>query len=92
MPLPRDSSSTSNDAIANFREEMAKMLRENFDVELPRNRMYQKPYHEFFDGERGERTASYISQNDCGNTKDKTKNKLENTSSAGPTTNSGADK
>jgi hypothetical protein len=32
MPLQQASSSTTNDALANFREEMAKMLRENFGV------------------------------------------------------------
>ena len=38
-----------DDGLANLREEMAKMLRENFGVELPRNRIYQKPYPEYFD-------------------------------------------
>ena len=49
MPLPQASSSTMDDGLANLREEMAKMLRENFGVELPRNRIYQKPYPEYFD-------------------------------------------
>ena len=49
MPLPQASSSTTDDALANFREEMAKTLRENFGVELPRNWIYQKPYPEYFD-------------------------------------------
>jgi hypothetical protein len=40
MPLQQVSSSTTDDALANFREEMAKMLRENFGVELPQNRIY----------------------------------------------------
>ena len=43
------SSSAKDDVLASIREEMAKMLRESFGVELPRNRMYQKPYPEFFD-------------------------------------------
>src|SRR3954463_11624739 len=38
-----------DDALANLREEMAKMLRENFGVEFRRNRMYQKRYPKFFD-------------------------------------------
>ena len=49
MPLPQVASSTMDDGLANLREEMAKMLRENFGVELPRNRIYQKPYPEYFD-------------------------------------------
>ena len=49
MPLPQVSSSTMDDGLANLREEMAKMLRENFGVELPRNQIYQKPYPEYFD-------------------------------------------
>ena len=49
MSLPQASSSTMDDGLANIREEMAKMLRENFGVELPRNRIYQKPYPEYFD-------------------------------------------
>jgi hypothetical protein len=49
MPLQQASSSTTDDALANFREEMAKMLRENFGVELPQNQIYQKPYPEYFD-------------------------------------------
>ena len=49
MPVPQASSSTTDDALARFREEMAKTLRENFGVELPRNRIYQKPYPEYFD-------------------------------------------
>mgnify|MGYP005821766675 CR=1 FL=1 len=49
MPQQQTSSSTTDDALANLREEMAKMLRENFGVELPRNRIYQKPYLEYFD-------------------------------------------
>lgn len=49
MPLPQVSSSTMDDGLANLREEMAKMLRENFGVELPQNRIYQKPYPEYFD-------------------------------------------
>ena len=48
MPLPQAASSTMDDGLANLREEMAKMLRENFGVELPRNRIYQKPYPEYF--------------------------------------------
>src|SRR3954471_2400763 len=43
MPLPQALSSTMDDGLANLREEMAKMLQENFGVELPRNRIYQKP-------------------------------------------------
>ena len=38
-----------DDGLANLRGEMAKTLRENFVVELPRNRIYQKPYPEYFD-------------------------------------------
>ena len=51
LPIPRQqaSSSTTDDALANLREEMAKKLRDNFGVELPRNRIYQKPYPEYFD-------------------------------------------
>ena len=48
MPLPQASSSTMDDGLANLKEE-TKMLRENFGVELPRNRIYQKPYPEYFD-------------------------------------------
>ena len=46
---PQASSSTVDDGLANLRGEMAKMLRENFGVELPRNHIYQKPYPEYFD-------------------------------------------
>jgi hypothetical protein len=49
MPLQQVSSSPTDDALANFRDEMAKMLRGNCGVELPRNRIYQKMYPEYFD-------------------------------------------
>jgi len=49
ISLPQASLSTTDDGLANLREEMAKMLRDNFGVELPRNRIYQKPYPEYFD-------------------------------------------
>ena len=49
MPLPQALSATTDDALANLREEMTKMLREKFGVELPRSRIYQKSYPEHFD-------------------------------------------
>ena len=49
IPPPQVSSSTKDDALASIREEMTRMLRENFGVELPRNRIYKKPYPEYFD-------------------------------------------